>query len=239
MWIEPLSLEERERILSIVTAEQRDFLENKLKRGRATILRNLMLSEKVHAIKATDDIELGDDEKDVVDWEIVDYFDYGSRLGKCACGNSLRYAFTVEHTKTKKRITYSKFHLAEFLNLKVSDIDEIMNELWKFDNELDELLIKIENKDYGYEILDLLSGKIDIPREIKEHIEYQIPLLERQIRRLGSEILRIEREEAREKEKMEFEAFKADEEERVKQRKAYKKAQQILLERLELEQKQN
>ena len=184
--IEPLSQEERNYLLSLVTEEQRIFLEHKLKRGRETIFGNFMLSEKVSALKSTDEIVLLEDEQNAADWKIIKYHDYGfrNREGKCACGRSLRYEFTVQHSKTLKTITYGKVHLVDFLNLQVRDINEVVNGLRIIDHELDEMLRKIRIKDYGYKILDELSNKINISLDIQEHIEYKVPLLNSQFRRL-------------------------------------------------------
>ncbi|PKC52136.1 hypothetical protein RhiirA1_482199 [Rhizophagus irregularis] len=92
MFKETLSQKERNQLLALVTDQQRDFLMNQLKRGRETIFARFMMSEKVHAIIAADDIELKDDEQNVVDWKIINYIDhgFGNRHGKCACGRSLR-----------------------------------------------------------------------------------------------------------------------------------------------------
>ena len=186
MLLEPLSQEERNYLLSLVTEEQRSFLEHKLKRGRETIFGNFMLSEKISAIKSTDEIVLLEDEQNAADWKIIKYHDYGfrNREGKCACGRSLRYQFTVQHSKTLKIITYGKVHLVDFLNLQIRDINEVMNGLRVIDHELDEMLRKIRSKDCGYEILDELSNKVNIPLDIQEHIEYKVPLLNSQFRRL-------------------------------------------------------
>ena len=107
---EGLSALEREQILSVLTAEQRDFLENEVKRGRKTVFENFMRDEKITAIKLADEIKLEDDEMNVVDWRISDYVDFGlgNREGRCACNRRLRYMFTVEHQKTGKRIQYGK-----------------------------------------------------------------------------------------------------------------------------------
>ncbi|WP_338472921.1 hypothetical protein R4Z10_09445 [Niallia sp. XMNu-256] len=244
-----LSLEERNELLSLVTPEQREFLENNVKRGRTTIFARFMTSEKVQAIRKTDEIELTDEEKEVVGWKIVNYHDYGSRIGTCACNRSIRYEFTVEHTITKKRITYSKEHLAEFLSLKIRDIDEVMNQIWEFDLELDELLIKIRDKDYGYEVLDVLNGKIEIPKDIQEHVDHQIPLLDNQLKRLVREAEKIEEEEARESRRKQRENAKRAEKEQMEeslaqekfiheQREAYQKAQKLVEERLDFKQKE-
>lgn len=230
----PLSKEERDNLLQLVTEEQKDFLLHKLKRGRETIFGNFMLSEKVHAIQSADEIELSEDEQDVVDWKIVEYVDHGlgNRLGKCACGRTLRYEFTVQHTKTKKTITYGKHHLADFLNLKVRDIDDVLYELNAIDYELDELLLKIKDDDYGYEIIDELANKVDLPADIQEHVKFHVPLLNRQIKRLSKIVENMTREEW----------LKQVKEQSVKEYKvqseAFQKAKEIIVKRLKNEEQQ-
>ena len=234
MLIQPLSHEERNDLLALVTDEQKDFLLNKLKRGRQTIFGNFMLSEKVHAIKSADEIELSEDEQDVVDWKIVEYVDYGlgNRLGKCACGRTLRYEFTVQHTNTKKTIIYGKHHLADFLSLNVRDIDDVLYELNSFDYELDEMLLKIKEDDYGYEVIDELSTKVDLPADILEHVKFQIPLLNRQIRRLSKIIEDMAKEEWLKKVK------ELSLEEQKLQSVTYQKAKVLIVERFEKEEKE-
>lgn len=237
MGFEPLSQNERNHLLSLVTEEQRHFLQKKLKRGRETIFGNFMLSEKVSAIKSADEIELLEDEQDVVDWKIIKYHDYGlrNRQGKCSCGRALRYEFIVQHSTTKKSITYGKVHLADFLNLQVRDIDDVVNGLRIIDNELDELLNKIKREDYGYEILDALSDKIKLPKGIQEHVEFHIPLLNGQIRRLAKIIQDKEEEENLNRRKA---LLKEQLKERKEQFATYQKANQLIKARFELEAKE-
>ncbi len=186
---EPLSLDVRNELLSLVTDDQKEYLLNKVKRGRRTIFGNIMVEEKVQAIKSVD-IDLLEDERKVDDWEIVNYEDFGpgNRLGKCACGITLRYEFTVQHKQTNKMIKYGKQHLSEFLNLSIKDIDEVVDGLKTIDYELDELLLKIKAGDYGYEILAEIPEEIELPKDIVEHVDHQIPLLDRQIRRIEREL---------------------------------------------------
>ncbi len=182
---ERLSIEEREKTLSLLITEQREFLENELKRGRRTIFENAMRDEKISAIKSVD-TALEEDEKDVLDWMITDFIDFGlgNLDGQCACGRKLRYQFTVEHQKTGKTIQYGKDHLSTFLNIDVRDIDGVINELDKFDQELDELLWKINENEYGYEHYEKLPDKTVVSKSILKHIEVNVPLLDRQIQRL-------------------------------------------------------
>lgn len=193
---ESLSQKERDRLLSLASEEQQDFLLNKVKRGRKTIFGNIMMNEKINAIRSVD-ITLTQDEKDVMDWDIIDFVDFGkgNRLGKCACGISLRFMFTVQHNKTGKTIEYGKVHLSDFLNINVKDINGLINNLYVIDYELDELLQKIESNDYGYEIYEQVSKKIDVSEDIKHHIQANVPLLERQINRLYSDFKKLRDEE--------------------------------------------
>lgn len=46
------------------------------------------------------------------------------------------------------------------------------------------MLIKIEQDNYGYEILDYIDKETTLPKDIQEHIAYHVPLLDTQIRRL-------------------------------------------------------
>ncbi|WP_245827569.1 hypothetical protein [Paenisporosarcina indica] len=181
-----LSIKEREQLLSLVTIEQRDFLENEVKRGRRTIFENAMRDEKISAIKSVD-TALEEDEKNVVDWMIIDFFDFGlgNLGGQCACGRGLRYQFTVEHQKTGRTIQYGRDHLSTFLNIDVKDIDGVINELDKVDHELDELLWKIEHDYYGHEYYKKIPDNTVVPKIIVKHIEVNVPLLDRQINRLN------------------------------------------------------
>ena len=194
MIVEPLSQNERNELLALVTDEQKEYLINNVKRGRRTIFGNIMAEEKVQAIKSVD-IDLQDDERKIEDWDIVDYMDFGpgNRLGKCACGMTLRYEFTVQHKQTNKTIKYGKYHLSAFLDLPIKDIDAEMDKLRRIDYELDELLNKIKDVDYGYEILEEIPEKIELPKDIMEHIEHHIPLLDSQIRKIESVLREAEK----------------------------------------------
>lgn len=236
MIFEPLSQVERNELLLLVTDEQKEYLLNKVKRGRRTIFGNIMVEEKVQAIKSVD-IDLLDDERNVEDWDIVDYVDFGpgNRLGKCACGITLRYMFTVQHKQTNKTITYGKDHLSTFLNLPIKDIEAVMAGLKTIDYELDELLVKIKDDDYGYEILSEIPEEIELPKNIKEHVEHHIPLLNRQIRKIERELNKYYAEKL---EKVKNEQREAERAEAAKRVEAYLKAKKILRKRNEQEQKE-
>lgn len=181
-----LSAEEREQQLSVLTIEQRNFLENEMKRSRRTVFENVMREEKITALKSID-ITLQEDEMNVVDWLISDYNDFGpgNLDGRCACGRRLRYMFTVEHQVTRTKIQYGKDHLSAFLNIEVNEIDGVINELDKIDYELDELLWKLNNNVYYHEYYNRIPDKTVVSESIKKHFEMNIPFLDRQINRLN------------------------------------------------------
>lgn len=183
---ERLSADERKQRLSVLTAEQRIFLEYEMKRGRRTVFENVMRDEKITALKSVD-IKLQEDEMNVVDWLISDYDDFGpgNLGGRCACGRRLRYMFTIEHQITQKKIQYGKDHLSAFLNIEVNEIAGVINELDKIDYELDELLWKTENDEYYYEYYERLPDKTVVSESIKKHIDINVPFLDRQINRLN------------------------------------------------------
>ena len=181
-----LTINKRKELLEHVSEKQREFIEEKLKIGRKTSFMRFIESEKVSVIKMTDDITLEEIEKQAQDWHIVDYHDYGlgNRAGKCACGRTLRYEFIVEHSITKKRIHYGKDHLADFFNINVSDINAVINGIHEVNLEADELLLKIQNNEYGYEIIELLPNEAIISTDVQAHLDYHVPLLDCQIKRL-------------------------------------------------------
>lgn len=181
-----LSAEEREQQLSALTIEQRNFLEHEMKRSRRTVFENVMREEKITALKSID-ITLQEDEMNVLDWLISDYDDFGpgNLDGRCACGRRLRYMFTVEHQVTQKKIKYGKDHLSAFLNIEVSEIDGVINELDKIDYELDELLWKLNNNEHYHEYYNRIPDKTVVSESIKKHFEMNIPFLDRQINRLN------------------------------------------------------
>lgn len=178
-----LTVEERYSVLDGLIEEQRAFLLEEVKRSRKTIYARVMQNEKITAIRAVD-VMLMDDEKNVVDWEIVDYIDFGkySREGRCACGLSLRHQFTVKHQGTGRYINFGIGHLSEFLNIDENEIKGFINELNVIDYELDELLFKIQCDEYGYEFYELLFDKSVVSAEIQRHIDMKVPLLDRQVR---------------------------------------------------------
>lgn len=195
-----------------------------------------MVEEKVQAIKSVD-IDLQEDERNIEDWDIVDFVDFGpgNRLGQCACGISLRYMFTVQHKGTNKSITYGKDHLSAFLNLPIKDIDAVMAGLKAIDYELDELLLKIKNENYGYEVLEGIPEEIVLPQDIIAHVEHRIPLLDQQIKKIERKVNKYYTDKL---EKAKNERREAARVEAAKRAEVTLKVKEVFRERYEQEQKE-
>ncbi|NLY79963.1 MAG: hypothetical protein GX072_08780 [Lysinibacillus sp.] len=220
----PLTKEEREFLKQYATNEQLDFLTNYVKRGRRTKFLNMMADKKVTLVRSQD-ITLEDIEQDASGWFLEGYIDYGkgNRLGKCACNLPLRRVFTVKHEVTGKTIDYGENHLIQFLGIDNQILKDLIRNLTVIDLELDELLIKIKENRYGYELLERDFHGMDIPDDIQAHIDANVPLLDRQIDRLYRKLRQLERE------------FKqAEQEARLK---TIEEEQQRVLEQLEREQR--
>ena len=114
-----------------------------------------------------------------VDWIITDFIDFGlgNLGGQCACGRRLRYQFTVGHQNTGKTIQYGKDHLSTFLNIDVKDIDGVINELDKYDHELDELLWKIKHDSTVTSMYEKTPDQTEISKIIVKHIEVNVPFI--------------------------------------------------------------
>lgn len=189
----PLTKEERESLFPYATKEQLDFLLNHVKQGFKTKFLNIMADKKVTLVRSQD-VTLVEIEKDASSWILEDYIDYGkgNYLGRCACNRKLRRVFTVKHVVTGRRIDYGEDHLMQFLGIDDNILRDIVKDASIIHLELDELLIKIKENQYGYEILEDLDG-MEIPEDIQAHINANVPLLDRQINRLYRKLREIER----------------------------------------------
>lgn len=191
----PLTKAERDSLMQYASKEQLDFIINKVKRGRRTKFLNMMADKKVTLVRSQD-ISLEEVEQDASGWMLENYVDYGKGmyLGKCACNRPLRRVFTVKHETTGKTIDYGENHLIQFLGIDKTILRDLIQNLTVIDLELDELLIKIKEKEYGYELLENDFHGMEIPEDIQAHIDANVPLLDRQIDRLYRKLRKIERE---------------------------------------------
>ncbi|MCA0171903.1 DUF3895 domain-containing protein [Bacillus sp. RAR_GA_16] len=123
---------------------------------------------------------------------LEDYLDAGavSEDIKCECGRALRYQYIVRHVKTGEVRRFGINHFEEHTGLPATIVKEVVQGFTKIDYELDELLLKKQNSAITYTIPEGLN----LPTDIEEPLSLQLPLLDRQEKRL-SRLIRDYREE--------------------------------------------
>lgn len=171
-----------------------------LKRGRRTIFANILAKEK-----AVDGAGSA-----AYDWELLDYLDAGPNWQNnsslyCMCGRKLRYQYVVQNRKTNDIVRFGRDHFREHTGIPPRLANQIIKGITEIDYELDEILLKIND---GWTLADEGIGQIpaSLPNDIQAHLDYEIPLLGRQISRLKKLIqVKMEQEQQRRKEALERE----------------------------------
>ncbi|MFC5541411.1 MAG: hypothetical protein C0P75_007065 [Bacilli bacterium] len=204
----PLTKEERESLYPYATQEQLDFLMKHVKQGFRTKFFNLMAEKKVTLVRSQD-ISLEEIEKDASHWILDHYIDHGkgNYLGRCACNRKLRRIFTVKHEITGKTIDYGEEHFMQFLSIDKDILRDLIKDFSLINLEMDELLIKIKENRYGYELLETTFHGMDLPEDIQAHIHANVPLLDRQIERLYRKLRKMEKEMRKAQEEALMKAF--------------------------------
>lgn len=177
------TIEERDKRLTELPSIKRDFLINNLKRGKKTAFANVLALQKSEGIN--NDVSFEEIEKNV-EWVLVDIIDSGYVNSEtlCECGRPLRYQYIVENQKTNQIKKFGIVHFEEHIGFPPHVIKAIKLGFLAIDYELDELLNKISEKDYGYEYIEHLPAGLELPLDILSHKRNDIPLLHRQRDRL-------------------------------------------------------
>jgi hypothetical protein len=179
-----LTVDERESLLSLLTDQQRTFILEHVKRGKKTIFANELAKDKglVLPIEAsTEDIEMLLDE-----WVLEDYIDNGfiNPETPCECGRPLRYQYIVKHKSTNEIRRFGITHFEEHTGIPAEIVSAIKKGFSVIDYEMDDLLSKIKsNWSLDDKELFIPDGFI-FPKEIRNHLDNQVPLLDRQIQHL-------------------------------------------------------
>lgn len=187
---------ERDVMLESLNIEQREFLSVFLRRGKRTVFSNILAREKAgQGSEANDDV--------VDNWELVDYVDAGPNWRAkgelfCECGRSLRYQYIVKNRMTGEIKKFGKSHFADHTGIPSNLAKKIINGMEEIDFELDEILIKVkENWSLADERIYGIDPEIELPKDIKGHLDCGLPLLNRQVRRLHQLIHEFTQEQQR------------------------------------------
>lgn len=179
-----LNVEERETLLSLLTDQQRTFIIDHVKRGKKTTFANEMARDKGLVLPneaSTEDIEMLLDE-----WVLEDFIDNGFKNPDtpCECGRPLRYQYIVRHKSTNETRRFGITHFEEHTGIPAEIVNAIMKGFSAIDYEMDELLSKIKSN-WSLEDANLLipDGFI-FPKEMSNHLDNHVPLLDRQIQNL-------------------------------------------------------
>jgi hypothetical protein len=194
-WSETLTQKERDDLFGLINDGQKTFLTDLLKRGRRTAFANVLAKEKASSA------EDNNIEAVAQQWDLQDYLDAGPEWQTnpqlfCECKRPLRYQYIVQNLKTGEVKKFGIKHFEEHTGIPSHLVNEIVKGIERIDFELDEVLLKISRcwslKDEGiYEI----PKSVEIPDDIQQHLKFNIPLLDRQVRRLRERIISFQRVE--------------------------------------------
>lgn len=178
-----LNKDEREHLLSSLTEQQRTFLMDHVKRGKKTVFANEMARDKgiILPEKATsEEVEMLLEE-----WVLENYIDNGfvNPETPCECGRPLRYQYIVRHKSTNEIRCFGITHFEEHTGIPAELVLAIKKGFTNIDYELDEILQKCAQ---GWKLSDVIQEpqEITLPPDIEQFILHDIPLLDRQIKRL-------------------------------------------------------
>jgi hypothetical protein len=176
-----LTVEERESLLSLLTEQQRTFILEHVKRGKKTTFANEMAKDKGLVLPneaSIEDIEILLDE-----WVLEDYIDNGfiNPETPCECGRPLRYQYIVKHKSMNEIRRFGITHFEEHTGIAAEIVNAIKKGFSAIDYEMDDLLIKIK-RNWSLEETNLfLPDGFIFPKEIQNHLDHHVPLLDRQI----------------------------------------------------------
>ncbi|MBH0167166.1 DUF3895 domain-containing protein [Fictibacillus sp. 7GRE50] len=179
-----LNVKERDRILSSLDAVQANFLQLHLKRSKKTVFANHMARDK--GLVFPEDVPSEEIEMLLDEWILEDYIDNGfvNPETPCECGRPLRYQYIVKHKGTGTVRRFGITHFEEHTGIPPNLIKVIVSGFNFIDYELDELLYKI---DTGWQLQDELSyipEEYSFPKDMQLHVDANVPLLNRQVKRL-------------------------------------------------------
>ncbi|MEB9381785.1 DUF3895 domain-containing protein [Bacillus cereus] len=176
-----LDLEDRDRIMGSLSNEQQEYLRNFLKRGKQTAFASVLARLK-------GDESEGDAEHISTQWMLIDYIDAGavSYDHLCECGRPLRYQYIVKNLVTDKILKFGKDHFEKHTGLSPDIVKAVIKGMYNIDHELDEILTKISSDWSLSESLGVsfIPDDLIMPIDIREHLELDLPLLDRQVMRL-------------------------------------------------------
>ncbi|HHW37451.1 MAG TPA: hypothetical protein GXX18_09475 [Bacillales bacterium] len=177
----PLTQAEVDQIYQKLTPIQKEFIDSFEKRGKKSKWLEALAKKK--GIVVNENMSEQELIEKVNDWVLVDILDggEGNRPYKCECGMPLRYQYIVSHQSKEQIYKLGETCLENYTNLSSEIIRDIKKGFHVINLERDELLLKISK---NYITLFEKYKEIEIPKELLEQISFDIPLTNRQEKRL-------------------------------------------------------
>lgn len=179
-----LSVEERDAALALIDPVQRQYLTEIMTRSRRTHFANVLARQKGAVVQSGASFE--EIESLLDEWIYVGYIDAGEVTPnlRCECGRPLRYQHIVEHKKDGKVSKFGILHLQEHLQIDAKVVQEIVNGFDAIDLELDEILGKYRMNWNNDDHLPPEARFIPLPKDLQQHLDLNVPLLNRQIQKI-------------------------------------------------------
>lgn len=183
-----LTQAERDELTRTLTSKQKQFIDELLKRGRRTVFANVLARDKAS----------GSEEETMEEvarrWELLDYIDAGpdwraKAAYYCECGRPLRYQYIVRNSKTGEVKKFGITHFEIHVGIPPHLVKQIVKGFETIDFERDEILIKIAtNWSLAEAGIRNIPEELEIPSDVQLHFDYNVPLLDRQVRRLKQRV---------------------------------------------------
>lgn len=201
----PLTEAEVDEIYQLLTPKQRKYMDAFTKRSKKSKWLEVLALKK--GIIVTEDMDNEQLAEAVDDWILVEILDggRGNRPFRCECGMPLRYQYIVTHKKQNKTYKLGETCLGNYTRLTPEIIRDIKKGFHSIHLERDELLLKI----YRGEKTDIKEfAGIEIPQSYLEQIEHDIPLLDKQLKKLHDQLHAKRMEELQKQRQSERERLK-------------------------------
>lgn len=172
-----------------LSKDQQNILDEKVKRGKKTKWLNAWAKKKGIVLTET---ELSDPDKTMeklLDWILLDYEDHltVNKNAKCECGRPLRYRYIVLHKESGRVYKLGKIHFQQHIGLSPDVVRLIMKGLKEIDLERVEILTKVIDE---WKLPFEIPKDLDIPKDMVDQINIKLPLLDRQVNRLYSLVIK-------------------------------------------------
>ena len=164
--------------MDVLSEEQRNFLENKLKIRRKSQWLQILAQYK--GINITNEMSTEEIEERIDDWILIDYLDggYRKRPYKCDCGQSLRFQYIIQNKKEGEVRKLGVHCFEKYLSLPASVIKDVKSGMYDINLERDEILTKLHKHLY-FPLSRYLH--LNLPSDIIEQHEIGLPLTDVQI----------------------------------------------------------